>query len=112
MVNAGGAAAAPDGAGPVYESFTRPVKVLPSMSLENWILIGDSRSASVSPAVGVLKTTSGTGWGGGGTTTSATASLGAVASAMDVASIQGSAPSRRSVPATLSQRPVSIRELT
>ena len=73
--------------------------------------MGPARSASISPAVGVLKTTSGTGWGGGGRATSTTVSVGAAASAIEFASIQGSAPSRRRVPATLSQWPASMREL-
>src|SRR6185503_307964 len=92
---------------------TRSRKVFASMSRENWIRIAPLRSASVSPAVGVEKTTCGGGCGGGGgIVTSTGASVGAVAACTEVASIHASGPSRRTVPATCSQRPLSIRELT
>src|SRR3990170_1088961 len=83
------------------------------MARENWIRIGAARSTAVSPAVGALNTTSGAGaGGGGGKAISMVVSRGAVASAIEVASIQARGPVRRTVPATCSQRPVSARAFT
>ena len=113
VVNSSGGGAVsvtPVGVGP-YRTAIRPLNVAGMMSRENWMRTFVRDETSVSPSVGVLKTTSGGGPEGTRIVESAVVSAGGFVSLMLPAVASSSISPRHcwTMPLTSTQRPVSIR---